>query len=233
MSLLSTVCPWFGSLIFINSGIEDVLALWIGESERKLHALVPQARDRAPAVLFIDEIEALGGKRTSAHHGTFGTLVSQFLSEMDGFNKKNHKVLIMGATNVPWAVDPAFRRPGRFDNVVFVPPPDRAAREAILAIMLRERPVRGVDIATIAAKTGGFSGADLKHLIESAFDVVIEQAIATGGEPPLTMDHLGEVLSKVKPTTLEWLSTARNYALYSNEGGQYDEVLAFLKEHGR
>ncbi|MBI4862422.1 MAG: AAA family ATPase [Candidatus Riflebacteria bacterium] len=219
--------------VFMNVAIEDVLDMWQGESERKLHALFQLARDRAPAVLFIDEIEALGGRRSATIHQAAGILVSSFLSEMDGFGKSNQKVLIMGATNVPWAVDPAFRRPGRFDNVVFVPPPDRPAREAIISILLRNRPARDVDAAAVAARTSGFSGADLKHLIETAFDLVIEEAIESGGEPPLSIGHVTRVLPKIRPTTTEWLSTARNYALYSNEGGQYDDVLAFIKEHGR
>jgi transitional endoplasmic reticulum ATPase len=218
---------------FLNVAIEDVLDMWKGESERKLHTLFLSARDRAPTVMFFDEIEALGGRRSSTVHNESGILVSQFLSEMDGFGKSNKQVLVIGATNVPWAVDPAFRRPGRFDNVIFVPPPDRPAREAILNLLIAGRPSTGVDTAQLAAQTAGFSGADLKHLVESAYDEVIDQAIKSGGEPPLTMAHLRPVLAKIKPTTLEWLSTARNYAMYANEGGQYDEVLAFLKEHGR
>lgn len=218
---------------FINVAIEDVLDMWKGESERKLHALFESARQRAPAVMFFDEIEALGGKRSSTLHNESGILVSMFLSEMDGFGKNNHKVLIIGATNVPWAVDAAFRRPGRFDNVLFVPPPDRGARESILGLLLANRPAQGIDVAQLAQATSGFSGADLKHLVESGFDLVIEQAIDSGTEPPLSMAHLKQVLPKVKPTTTEWLSTARNYAMYSNESGQYDDVLAFLKQHGR
>lgn len=218
---------------FMNIAIEDVLDMWKGESERKLHALFDRARAAAPTVMFFDEIEALGGKRSSTVHSEAGILISMFLSEMDGFGKDNKKVLIIGATNVPWSVDPAFRRPGRFDQVLFVPPPDKSAREAILSILLRNRPAAGIDVAQLATATVGFSGADLKHLIETGYDLVIEEAIDSGTEPPLSMAHLKQVLPKVKPTTTEWLSTARNYAMYSNESGQYDEVLAFLKANGR
>jgi transitional endoplasmic reticulum ATPase len=218
---------------FINVAIEDILDMWRGQSESKLHALFESARAKAPSVMFFDEIEALGGKRSSTYHTESHALISTFLSEMDGFGKNNQKVLIIGATNVPWAVDPAFRRPGRFDNVLFVPPPDRSARESILALLLKNRPAQGIDVAQLAQGTSGFSGADLKHLVETGYDLVIEQAIDTGTEPPLSMAHLKQVLPKLKPTTSEWLSTARNYAMYSNESGQYDEVLAFLKQHGR
>lgn len=115
---------------FFNVAISDVLDMYIGESERKLHALFEQARAQAPAVMFFDEVEALGGKRSNTRESTSSKLVSQFLSEMDGFTNDNHGVLILAATNVPWSVDSAFRRPGRFDRVLFVPPPDRPARKA-------------------------------------------------------------------------------------------------------
>lgn len=219
--------------LFMSVAIEDVLDMWKGESERKLHALFQQARDKAPAVVFIDEIEALGGKRSSTLSTESGALISQFLAEMDGFGKVNDKVLILGATNVPWSVDPAFRRPGRFDSVIFVPPPDREAREAILKIMLRDRPAGAVDASALAAATSGFSGADLRLMVEGAVDRVIEEAIDKGGEPPLRQDHFVQSLSSVRPTTKEWLSTARNYALYSNESGQYDDILAFIKQNAR
>jgi transitional endoplasmic reticulum ATPase len=131
-------------------------------------------------------------------------------------------------------VDAAFLRPGRFDRFVFVPPPDRAARETILRIHLKERPTDGeLDVAWLAKQTSGFSGADLQHVVETAADGAIEQTIARGEECPITDAHLKAALTEVKPTTVEWLSTARNYARYSNESGQYDEVLEFLKTHGK
>jgi transitional endoplasmic reticulum ATPase len=219
---------------FFNVAVSDVLDMYIGESERKLHALFEQARRSAPAVLFFDEVEALGGKRQYSREATSSKLVSQFLSELDGFTQANENVLIMGATNVPWAVDPAFRRPGRFDRVMFVPPPDRAARESILEDLLRERPVTGkLPLGEIADLTPGFSGADLRDLVESAVDEAIEVSIAGGREVPVTIDHLRTALKSAKSTTNEWLTTARNYARYANEGGQYDEVLEFLEQHGQ
>jgi len=218
---------------FFNVAVSDVLDMYIGESERKLHALFEQARQSAPAVLFFDEVEAIGGKRQYSREATSSKLVSQFLSELDGFTQNNENVLVMGATNVPWAVDPAFRRPGRFDRVMFVPPPDKLARESILSSLLQDRPVIGeIKCREIAELTPGFSGADLRNLVESAVDEAIESSIANGREVPLTTDHLRAALKGVRSTTNEWLTTARNYARYSNEAGQYDEVLEFLDKHG-
>lgn len=219
---------------FYNIAISDILDMWFGESERKLAAVFEQARRTAPSVLFFDELEALAGKRQYSTDSSAGRLVSQFLSAMDGFSGNNREVLILGATNVPWAVDPAFRRPGRFDRIFFVPPPDRAAREAILRILLADRPVAdGVDVAGMAKATSGFSGADLRNLVETACDLAIEESLSAGAETPVTRAHLQDALKELKPTTTEWLTTARNYARYANEGGQYDDVLQFLEKHGR
>jgi transitional endoplasmic reticulum ATPase len=218
---------------FFNVAISDVLDMYIGESERKLSALFEKARSGAPSVMFFDELEALAGKRQHTRESASSKMVSQFLAEMDGFSQNNHGVLIIGATNVPWAVDSAFRRPGRFDRVLFVPPPDQDARRAILQRLLDARPSQGCDAASIARKTAGFSGADLEHVVELASDVAIDASLKEGRETPILQQHLEEALQDAKPTTLEWLTTARNYARYANEGGQYDEVLSFLKQHGK
>jgi len=217
---------------FYNVSVTDVLDMYIGESERKLHAIFEQARRTSPAVIFFDEIEAIGGKRQHSREATSAKLVSQFLTELDGFAQNNDGVLILGATNVPWAVDPAFRRPGRFDRVLFVPPPDAGARRTILELLLKDRPVSGdVDIGEIARRSSGFSGADLRNLIDTGVDEAIEESIALGRESPLSMKHVRAALEQTRPTTLEWLTTARNHARYANQGGQYDAVLEFLKDH--
>jgi transitional endoplasmic reticulum ATPase len=219
---------------FLNVAIEDVLDMYIGESERKLHALFEKARASTPAVLFFDEIEALAGKRQYTREQHSSKLVSQFLAEMDGFVKNNAGVLILAASNVPWAIDPAFRRPGRFDRVLFVPPPDRAARASILKLQLAGRPLADdIDADALAQRTSGFSGADLENLVDTAADRAIAASLAQGGEVPIAHAHLTAALAEIKPTTLEWLTTARNYARYANEGGQYDEVLAFLARHSK
>ncbi len=219
---------------FLNVAISDILDMYTGESERKLHAIFEKARSSAPAVLFFDEVEALGGKRQYTRESHSSKLVSQFLSEMDGFAQNNSGVLILGATNVPWSIDPAFRRPGRFDRLLFVPPPDAEARKTILELHLADRPVAPkIDYKYLVKNTSGFSGADLFNLVETATDEAIEDSIDSGEESPLSDAHLRQSLREVKPTTLEWLTTARNYARYANEAGQYDEVLDFLEKHSK
>lgn len=219
---------------FINVPVTDVLDKYVGEPERKLAAIFEDARRDTPAVLFFDEIEALAAKRghQSSQHEI--GVVSTFLAELDGFAQNNQGVLILAATNMPWAVDAAFRRSGRFDRMLFVPPPDRAARREILRLQLAGRPVADdLDLDRVLAETSGFSGADLQNLVDTAADFAIEDSIADGGECPIGRDHFAEALGEVKATTAEWLTTARNFTKYGNSGGQYDEVAAFLKKHGR
>jgi SpoVK/Ycf46/Vps4 family AAA+-type ATPase len=212
--------------------IQSVLDMWLGESEKRLHQLFEKARDEAPTILFFDEIEAIGAARHQLKHGPGRRMVNQLLAEMDGVNAQNESILVLGATNAPWDVDPALRRPGRFDRVVFVPPPDTAAREAILTISLRERPIADLDLALIARRTPRFSGADLRHLAEVASERALSDALRTGALRPVTNTDLLAALERVRPTTVEWLETARRYVTYANQAGLYDDVSRYLQAMG-
>ena len=219
---------------FTSVEITDVLDKWLGESEKHVAALFADARARRPAVLFFDEVEALASRRRFSDHSYQSSMVSTFLNQMDGFKDDNDGVLVLAATNTPWAIDTAFRRPGRFDRSLFVPPPDRGAREAILSIALKDRPLApALPLAGIAERTSGFSGADLVNLVETACDLAIERSIDAESVEPITGADLREALKTVKPTTGEWLAQARNYARFANEGGFYDDVAAFLDQHAR
>ncbi len=214
---------------FLSVGISDVLDMWIGRSERNLHELFEQARANKPCVLFFDEVDALGGRRSDMHGGSARQLINQFLAEMDGVEQSNDGVLILSATNAPWHVDPAFRRPGRFDRVLFVPPPDEPARREILQIHCKGKPIENIDFDSVAAKTENFSGADLKAVVDQAVEIKLRDAMKSGGLKPLSTKDLLTAAKALKPTTREWFSTARNYALYSNQGGVYDDVLKYMK----
>ena len=99
---------------------------------------------------------------------------------------------------------------------------------------MADRPTAGaIDFSTIARKTGGFSGADLANLVEMAADEAIEESIASGEDEPINGSHFAEGLRQTRATTMEWLTTARNYARYANDGGRYNDVLDFLKRHGK
>jgi ATP-dependent 26S proteasome regulatory subunit len=215
-------------LPFSNVRIEDILDPYYGVSERNLHDAFVQARRYAPCVLFLDELDAIAFARRK-HSGNVGRpLVDQLLQELDAIGADNENVLVLAATNAPWDVDEAMKRPGRFDRVVFVPPPDAPARQRILELHLAGRPSDVIDVARIAKQTTLFSGADLGALVERAVDLVIDEALERGEERPLSTADLEQALAGMRPSTLEWIATARNYVEFANQGGRYDEVASFF-----
>jgi transitional endoplasmic reticulum ATPase len=213
---------------FISIGINDVLDMWIGQSEKNLHELFDQARRSQPCVLFFDEVDALAASRTDLKQSAGRQVINQFLAELDGVQSSNDGLLILAATNAPWHLDSAFRRPGRFDRILFVPPPDALARAEILRVLLKGKPVDTIDHEQVAKKTDGFSGADLKAVIDVAVEGKLKQAMKEGIPRPLTTKDLLTAAGAIKPSTREWFASARNYALYANQGGAYDDVLKYL-----
>lgn len=213
---------------FMSVGIHEVLELWIGSSERNLHRIFDEARRRAPCVLFFDEVDALGAKRSDAASTAGRQIINQFLSELDGVEDSNEGLLVLAATNAPWHLDSAFRRPGRFDRLVFVPPPDVTARVAILEVLLRDRPTDPMDLTKVAKKTKEFSGADLKGLVELTIEEKLREALKSGAPTPITEKDLLKAAKRVTATTGEWFSTAKNHVLFANETGHYDDVARYL-----
>ena len=213
---------------FISVALHQILDLYIGNSEKNLHQLFQLARDHAPTILFFDEVDALAADRKDLRESGMRTLINQFLAEMDGNMANNEGILILGATNAPWHLDAAFRRPGRFDRIIFIPPPDEDARIAIIELMAKEKPVERLDVAMLARKTKGFSGADIKAM----FDITTEQALARamreGRVVPLTTEDLLQTARELRPSARAWFESAKNYALYANQSGFYDDVLTFL-----
>lgn len=214
---------------FINIGLHDILDMWVGNSEKNLHEIFELARKNAPCVLFFDEVDAIGASRSDLRQSAMRHVINQFLAELDGVQTNNEGVLILAATNAPWSVDPAFRRPGRFDRIIFVEPPDAIAREEILRSHLKEKPAEIIDTRKVAEQIPDFSGADIKALIDVAVEEKLRESMAIGSIQPITTKDLLKAVKTQKPTTLEWFSSARNYALYANESGLYDEILRYLK----
>jgi SpoVK/Ycf46/Vps4 family AAA+-type ATPase len=205
--------------------------MYIGQSERNLHDVFEAARRNAPCVVFLDEIDALGGKRSSLRHNAMRGTVNQLLTELDGALSDNEGVFVLAATNSPWDVDSALRRPGRLDRTLLVLPPDQAAREAVLRYHLRDRPVEGVDLGKLAKKTDGYSGADLAHMCESAAETALLDSAATGKVRMIGMRDLLDSIDQVKPSIESWFSAARNVAMFANEGGMYDDLVTYLKKN--
>ncbi|WP_372345151.1 26S protease regulatory subunit [Streptomyces sp. KL116D] len=215
---------------FLSVSVGDVLDMWMGNSERNMHEVFETARRKAPCVVFLDELDALGGKRSRTQSSGMRNTVNQLLTELDGVDAAaNEGVFVLAATNVPWDVDLALRRPGRFDRTLLVLPPDAPARDAILRYHLRERPIENVELGRLVKLTDGFSGADLAHLCESAAETALLDSARTGTVRLIGMKDLLGAARQIIPSTEPWFASARNVAMYANEGGQYDDLVAHLK----
>lgn len=218
---------------FIPIHISDILDPYIGVSEQNLREVFSSARANKPSVLFLDEMDALGYNRSRSATSSMRTLIDTLLTEIEGIDTNTDKMLIIGATNMPWDVDPAFKRPGRFDKMIFVSPPDEEARATIFRIKLHERPIEQIDYALLAKETDLYSGADIENVVELATEEVIAEIMRTGVERPLTMKDLKSAIQSTQPSTIDWLRTVKNYVKYANQGGLYNDVEAFLSRYKR
>lgn len=214
---------------FISVAIDDVLDMYVGTSERNLHEIFVTARRNAPTVLFFDELDALGRRRSQLGNSAMRTAVNQLLLELDGVDGQNEDVFVLGATNHPWDVDPALRRPGRFDRTLLVLPPDEPAREAIFRTHLQERPVGGIDLGRLARLTDGYSGADIAHVCDTAAEHALADAVRTSERRLIEMRDLERALAEVKPSVGPWFETARNVVSFANADGAYDELRDWMK----
>ena len=214
---------------FMNVRISDVMARYFGESEANLHELFETARANAPVVLFLDEIDALGMRRSNANYSGMRPVTNQLLMELDGIGSDNEGVFVLAATNTPWDVDPALRRPGRFDRSVAVLPPDGPARQAVLYHHLKSRPVEGIDMGYLVQCTNGFTGADLAHLVDSAVEFAMMDSLRSGNVRMVTMQDFRRALEQIRPSAGPWFITARNIVEYGNREGQYDDLAEYMK----
>jgi transitional endoplasmic reticulum ATPase len=176
----------------------ELLSKWVGESERAVRELFRRAREAAPTLVFLDEVDALAPVRgQSTDGGTTDRVVAALLTELDGVESLRD-VVVIGATNRPDLVDPALLRPGRLERLVFVPPPDAAARGQILKAAAKSVPLDpAVDLAALGEQTEGFSAADCAALIrEAALTAMRESMSAT----TVTAAHVEHALSAVRPS---------------------------------
>lgn len=209
-------------------GLHEIFDPYFGSSERNLHQVFETARAHAPCVLVFDEIDSLAVDRRSVREPQMRNLVNQFLFELDGLRSDNSRVLVLGATNAPWQVDPAFRRPGRFDQTIFVPPPDHVARAQIIELLAKDKPTAALDVGALAKATRGFTGADLRWVFERAADLAISEAVHTGNPIPITMAMLLDVAKQHRTTTQEWFEGVRPHVAESARDGLYNDVKKFL-----
>jgi len=195
---------------FISVKGPEFLSKWVGESEKAVREVFRKARQAAPSVIFIDEIDAVApvrGRDLGSH--VTERVVSQILTEMDGLEEL-HNVTVIAATNRPDILDPALLRPGRFDRLIYVPVPDKKAREEIFRIHLGGKPLaEDVKIEELAEKTEGYTGADIEAICNEATMLAIREYITNHGDPEnpkkakIFMRHFEEALNKVKPLSKE------------------------------
>lgn len=218
-------------LRFLTASIADVMGEHFGQTEKNLQKLFASAREYAPIVMFLDEIDALGARRSSIGTGWSGmrAIVNQLLLELDSVKDDNDGLFLLAASNQPWEVDPALLRPGRLDRLVLVLPPDAPARETILRDLFLKRPIAGIDLGSIVARTEDFSGADLAHLVDTAAQKALNRSLAQGEIQPLQMHDVEDALAEIKPSTLSWFHTARNVVEFANKDGRYDDLADELK----
>lgn len=215
---------------FMAVSFADIIDMFVGQSERNIHELFEIARRNAPCVLFLDEVDAIGQKRSQLRNTPMRSAVNQLLLELDDVDGGNDGVFLLAATNHPWDVDSALRRPGRFDRTLLVLPPDNAAREAVFRYHLRDRPVAGVNLGRLAKLTDGYSGADIAHICETASERALMDSIDRGEARMIGQPDLEAAIAEIKPSLGAWFDTARNVALFANEGGAYDDLAEYLKK---
>jgi SpoVK/Ycf46/Vps4 family AAA+-type ATPase len=215
---------------FIAVSFADIIDMFVGQSERNIHELFEIARRNAPCVVFLDEVDAIGQKRSQLRHTPMRSAVNQLLLELDDISGNNEGVFLLAATNHPWDVDSALRRPGRFDRTLLVLPPDASAREGVFRYHLKDRPVAGIDLAKLAKQTDGYSGADIAHICETAAERALMDSVRRGEPRMIGTPDLDAAIAEVKPSLGAWFDTARNVALFANEGGTYDDLAAYLRK---
>lgn len=219
---------------FIHVTLADLVSKWIGDSEKAIRSVFRNARAAAPCVIFFDEFDALGARRTSGGGGSqsMRMIVTQLLEELDGVSSVNEGVYFLAATNRPWDIDPALRRPGRIDKTVLVLPPDTVARTAILEGLLAGKPADGVEPARVAAASEGFSGADIAQVVKVALQQALSASMAAGSVVPVTTESLLAAARDVTPSTASWFDQVAPVLEYGADDGTFDQLRTYRVQRG-
>jgi SpoVK/Ycf46/Vps4 family AAA+-type ATPase len=176
----------------------EIMSQWVGVAEQNFARLFAEASTYPVSVVFIDELEALAPKRRTSISTVMQRVVPQLLAELDGFDKRTNALLFVGATNEPWAIDTAVLRPGRLDRLIYVPPPDLAARHKILELNLKDAPLAAdVSLPAIAEQAAGFSGADMAALAQRTREAVFFEAVHRGVTRQIQQEDFRNVLNEM------------------------------------
>jgi transitional endoplasmic reticulum ATPase len=194
----------------INLKISEVLSQWVGIAEKRISRAFEEAREKIPAIIFIDEFDLLGSSRLHTDRSWLRSIVDTILAEMDGLATSNQSILVLAATNMPWSIDPALKRHGRFGKEVYVPPPDAQQREELFKMHLKGKPLdEGVDYAELARRSELCTGADIKGICDTASSEAYEAAAESGAEVKIGMDLLLRAAGSERRSLKEWYEDLR------------------------
>ena len=210
-------------------GLHEVFDPYYGSIERNLHQIFETARANTPCVLVFDELDSLAPDRRNVRDTQTRNIVNQFLSELDGLRTDNQRILVLGATNSPWQLDSALRRPGRFDQAIFVPPPDEAARLQIIKLLAKDKPIARLDDQALATATEGFTGADMRWVFDRAAELALADALHAGKTVPIHMDLLLAVVRSHTPSTQDWMEGLKQRLPATSHDPISTEVRKFLQ----
>ncbi len=217
---------------FYNVNTADIMSGAAEDGATNIHEVFVEASRNAPSILFFDELDALGGRRSADKGGEERTVVNQFLMEMDGVESLAENVLVIASTNVPWELDPALRRAGRFNDQIYIPPPGFEARVELFKIHTRKKPVaKDVDFSKLAELTDEYSAADVKAVVDDAIEVAWEQALKTGQMRQVAMSDFLLVLGKRKSSLAPWYKLAEKEIRKSGETGLYEDLAGHILRH--
>jgi SpoVK/Ycf46/Vps4 family AAA+-type ATPase len=215
---------------FINVNLATVLDKWVGNSEKAISMIFALARKKVPTIIFLDEVDAIGGSRANMQAGWEKKLISQLLIELDGLSSENKNVMVLGASNAPWEVDFALRRPGRLGRLVFVPPPDAAARADIFRIYLARKPFLDahIDPVALGEATTNYSADAIRQIVENAASIPWRQAIETGEERAINQADLLQAIAETPADLAEWTKLVGRYEEFAKQS-QTKSAIGFRK----
>lgn len=209
---------------FISVKTSTIVSKWVGASEKNIKQIFDIARQGKRSIIFFDEIDSIATRRSESEDYA-KRVVNELLAQMDGVDTASDDLLVLAATNEPWAIDPALRRPGRFSKLVFVPEPDLEARKAILQIHLKKRPIDAdLDILYLAEITDSYSGADLAAICKEAADIPLGEALRGGDPRKIRLQDFETVLQKRKPSIVSWYIEAKTAVRKTGEEDVFSEL---------
>lgn len=219
--------------VFINLKISDIKDKYVGESEKKIKEVFNLARQHDRAIIFFDEIDALAGERSGSKEGHERSLVNELLAQMDGMETKGveKRYLVLAATNLPWDVDIALRRAGRFDTTVFIPQPDTRARKKILELSLKNKPSKA-DISKLSEMTDGFASAEIVDICSKAAEIPLMEVIdEKKPRRDITLKDFEKVLKKRKTILASWYPKALKELARTEEAEIFEELIETGKRY--